>query len=81
MDALNHTGIQVVDWLLKWCFVSNRDTGVNLACALLEDAHLQPVGITSKMSFKRKTEFENATTFLDNPDALYRFVSRQVFSL
>ncbi|XP_078369505.1 pleckstrin-2-like isoform X2 [Oculina patagonica] len=67
------TGIQVIDWLLKWSFVSDRDTGVNLACALLEDAHLQPVGLTSKMSFKRKTEFENATTFLDNPDALYRF--------
>lgn len=67
------SGIQVIDWLLKWCFVSNRETGVDLACALLEDAQLQPVGITSKMSFKRKTEFENATTFLDNPDALYRF--------
>ncbi len=67
----------MIDWLLKWSFVSDRDTGVNLACALLEDAHLQPVGLTSKMSFKRKTEFENATTFLDNPDALYRFVSRQ----
>ncbi|KAJ7363293.1 phosphatidylinositol-3,4-bisphosphate binding [Desmophyllum pertusum] len=48
------TGIQVIDWLLKWCFVSDRNTGVNLACALLEDAHLQPVGLTSKMSFKRK---------------------------
>jgi len=46
---------------------------------LLEDAHLQPVGITSKMSFKRKTEFENATTFMDDPDALYRFVSIWAF--
>jgi len=73
LHKLCFTGIQVIDWLLKWCFVSNRDTGINLACALLEGAHLQPVGITSKMSFKRKTEFENATTFLDNPDALYRF--------
>lgn len=69
----------MIDWLLKWCFVSNRDTGVNLACALLEDAHLQPVGITSKMSFKRKTEFENATTFMDDTDALYRFVSIWAF--
>jgi len=67
------TGIQVIDWLLKWSFVTDRDTGVNLACVLLEDAHLQPVGLTSKISFKRKTEFENATTFLDNTDALYRF--------
>ena len=70
-----YTGIQVIDWLLKWCFVSDRDTGVNLACMLLEDAHLQPVGLTSKLSFKRKTQFQNVTTFLDDTDALYRFVS------
>ena len=49
---------------------------MTLACVLLEDAHLQPVGLTSKTSFKRKTEFEHCTTFLDNPDALYRFVSK-----
>ncbi|KAK2549612.1 Pleckstrin [Acropora cervicornis] len=36
------TGIQVIDWLLKWSFVSNREAGVTLACLLLEDAHLQP---------------------------------------
>lgn len=70
-----YTGIQVIDWLLKWSFVSDRNTGVNLACMLIEDAHLQPVGLTSKISFKRKTEFENATIFLDDTDALYRFVS------
>ena len=70
----------MIDWLLKWSFVCDRETGVILACTLLEDAHLQPVGLISKMSFKRKTEFENATTFLDNPDALYRFVSGK-FSL
>lgn len=67
------TGIQVIDWLLKWSFVSDRDTGISLACMLLEDAHLQPVGLTSKLSFKRKTQFQNVTTFLDNTDALYRF--------
>ena len=55
--------------------MSDRNTGVNLACMLVEDAHLQPVGLTSKLSFKRKTEFENATTFLDDTDAFYRFVS------
>lgn len=67
------TGVQVIDWLLKWSFVSNREKGITLASVLLEDAHLQPVGITSKTSFKRKTKFENCTTFLDSPDALYRF--------
>ena len=46
-----------------------------MACVLLEDAHLQPVGLTSTLSFKQKTEFENAATFLDDTDALYRFVS------
>ena len=42
---------------------------------LLEDAHLQPVGLTSKMSFRKKKEFENANIFLDETGALYRFVS------
>ena len=46
-----------------------------MACVLLEDAHLQPVGLTSTLSFKQKAEFENAATFLDDTDALYRFVS------
>ena len=68
-------GIQVVDWLLRWSFVSDRASGVHLANALLEAAHFQPVGVTSKVSFKRGREFENATTFLDDNDALYRFVS------
>lgn len=67
------TGIQVIDWLLKWSFVSNRETGVTLACMLLEDAYLQPVGLTSKMSFRKKKEFENANIFLDETGALYRF--------
>ena len=72
---LTFAGIQVIDWLLKWSFVHNRDAGRDLACVLLEDAHLQPVGLTSTLSFKQKTEFENAATFLDDTDALYRFVS------
>lgn len=67
------TGIQMVDWLLKWSFVSSRESGIALASVLLEDAHLQPVGITSKTSFRRKTQFENCDTFLDSSDALYRF--------
>ncbi|CAH3039137.1 unnamed protein product [Porites lobata] len=67
------TGIQVIDWLLRWSFVHNRDAGRDLACVLLEDAHLQPVGLTSTLSFKQKAEFENAATFLDDTDALYRF--------
>lgn len=72
---LTFAGIQVIDWLLKWSFVHNRDAGRDLACVLLEDAHLQPVGLTSTLSFKQKAEFENAATFLDDTDALYRFVS------
>lgn len=72
---LTFAGIQVIDWLLKWSFVHNRDAGTDLACVLLEDAHLQPVGLTSTLSFKQKTEFENSSTFLDDTDALYRFVS------
>lgn len=64
----------MIDWLLKWSFVRDRDAGRVLACVLLEDAHLQPVGLTSTLSFKRKAEFENDATFLDDTDALYRFV-------
>ena len=74
-------GIQVIDWMLKWSFVSNREAGVTLACLLLEDAHLQPVGLKSKMSFKRKKGFQDATIFLDETDALYRFVSTGCFSI
>lgn len=74
-------GIQVIDWLLKWSFVSNREAGVTLACLLLEDAHLQPVGLKSKMSFKKKKGFQDATIFLDETDALYRFVSTSCFSI
>lgn len=71
----------MVDWLLKWSFVSSRESGIALASVLLEDAHLQPVGITSKISFRRKTQFENCDTFLDSSDALYRFVSNMPHAL
>lgn len=74
------TGIQVIDWLLKWSFVSNREAGVTLACLLLEGAHLQPVGLKSKMSFKRKKGFQDATIFLDETDALYRFSALRLSS-
>lgn len=72
---LTFAGIQVIDWLLKWSFVHNRDAGRVFACVLLEDAQLQPVGLTSTLSFKQKAKFENDATFLDDTDALYRFVS------
>lgn len=68
-------GVQMIDWLLKWCFVPDREQGVALCNILLEEAHLQPIGMTSKNSFKRKGRNHKAA-FVDESDALYRFVSR-----
>ncbi|XP_031569959.1 pleckstrin-2-like [Actinia tenebrosa] len=66
------TGLQLIDWLLKWCFVPDREQGVALCNILLEEAHLQPVGMTSKNSFKRKRQ-NHKCAFVDESDALYRF--------
>ncbi|XP_048589831.1 pleckstrin-2 [Nematostella vectensis] len=67
------TGTQVVDWLLKWSFVSDRTDGFHLANALLDEAYLQPTGRTSKASFRRGKSEGGVRAFLDNNDALYRF--------
>lgn len=64
----------MIEWLLKWMFVSDHEEGITLANALLYEAYLQPVGVRSKSSFKssRKT---NDMGFCDEDKALYRFVS------
>ncbi|KXJ24597.1 Pleckstrin-2 [Exaiptasia diaphana] len=66
------TGIQIVDWLLKWSFIEDRDEGVGLCNILLEEAHIQPVGMTSKNSFRRNRK-DSRQMFIDETDALYRF--------
>ncbi|XP_028407491.1 pleckstrin-2-like isoform X2 [Dendronephthya gigantea] len=71
------SGTQVVDWLISWSFVEGRMEGVEVGNGLLEQGHLQPVGLRSRNSFKervtdrRRTGEKNA--FCDATNALYRF--------
>ena len=44
---------------------------------LLEEGQLQPVGWASKESFRRKNK--GSKVFLDDTNALYKFVSRGLF--
>ncbi|XP_071960370.1 pleckstrin-like [Antedon mediterranea] len=64
----NHcfTGVALVDWLLEWSFVSNREDGVQQCNRLLGRAYLQALeGDTNGM--------KDAKTFQDERHALYRF--------
>lgn len=67
------SGQQVIEWLLKWMFVKDREEGIILADALLEEAYLQPVGIRSKSSFKSSRKTSKDKGFCDEEKALYRF--------
>ena len=64
---------------MSWSFVEDRMEGVQVGYGLLEQGHLQPVGLRSRNSFKqrvtdrRRTGEKNA--FCDAKNALYRFVS------
>lgn len=64
-------GTCVIDWLESSSSVRNRQEGLLLASALLNEGHLQPAGDVSKNAAEGLAE----TTFLDATDALYYFVS------
>ena len=55
--------------------MKDREEGVILADALLQEAHLQPVGIRSKLSFQSSRKTSSGMGFCDEDKALYRFVS------
>ncbi|XP_068135698.1 pleckstrin [Hyperolius riggenbachi] len=63
------TGTCVVDWLEANKSVRNRQEGLVLASALLNEGHLQPAGDVSKKAAEGLAE----TTLLDTTEALYYF--------
>ncbi|KAM4772790.1 pleckstrin [Rhinophrynus dorsalis] len=67
----NHcfTGTCVIDWLIANNSVRNRQEGLLLASALLNEGHLQPAGDVSKNAAEGLAE----TTLLDISEALYYF--------
>ncbi|XP_063774462.1 pleckstrin isoform X2 [Pseudophryne corroboree] len=69
--VFNHcfTGTCVVDWLEASKSIRNRQEGLVLASALLNEGHLQPAGDVSKSAAEGLAE----TTFLDATEALYYF--------
>uniref|UniRef100_A0A8B9KHV3 Pleckstrin n=1 Tax=Astyanax mexicanus TaxID=7994 RepID=A0A8B9KHV3_ASTMX len=69
----NHcfTGSTVVDWLVSQGKVRNRAEGLMLATGLLNEGFLQPAGDVSKEAAESGAE----SVALDQPDALYYFVS------
>ncbi|KAM4040555.1 pleckstrin isoform 1-T1 [Anomaloglossus baeobatrachus] len=69
--VFNHcfTGTCVIDWLEASKSVRNRQEGLVLASALLNEGHLQPAGDVSKSAAEGLAE----TTFLDTTEALYYF--------
>lgn len=73
-------GTQIVDWLMSWSFVTSRMEGMQVGNSLLEQGHLQPVGLRSRNSIKQRAGKDQARTgernvFCDASNALYRFVS------
>ncbi|KAM4693800.1 pleckstrin [Discoglossus pictus] len=69
--VFNHcfTGTCVIDWLISSKSVRNRQEGLMLASALLNEGHLQPAGDVSKQAAEGLAE----STILDVSDALYYF--------
>ena len=70
------SGTQVVDWLMSWSFVSSRTEGMQVGNSLLEQGHLQPVGLRSRNSIKGSTDRVGTgekNVFCDAANALYRF--------
>ncbi|XP_073529428.1 pleckstrin isoform X2 [Phyllobates terribilis] len=76
--VFNHcfTGTCVIDWLEGSNSVRNRQEGLVLASALLNEGHLQPAGDVSKSAAEGLAE----TTFLDTTEALYYFPDSGFFS-
>uniref|UniRef100_A0A8D0BCU4 Pleckstrin n=1 Tax=Salvator merianae TaxID=96440 RepID=A0A8D0BCU4_SALMN len=74
----NHcfTGSSVIDWLLSNNFVRNRQEGLMLASALLNEGYFQPAGDISKSAVEGLSE----TSFLDHEDAYYYFADSGFFS-
>lgn len=64
-------GDTVIDWLISQNKVRNRLEGVMLATGLLNEGYLQAAGEMSKAAVESNTE----SAFLDQPEALYYFVS------
>lgn len=64
-------GDTVIDWLVYQGKVNNRQEGLILASGLLNEGFLQPAGELSKTASDGIAE----SNFLDQPDALYYFVS------
>ncbi|XP_006638650.1 pleckstrin [Lepisosteus oculatus] len=75
--VFNHcfTGSTVIDWLLSNNKARNRQEGLMLATALLNEGYLQPAGELSKMAAEGVVE----CTLLDQPDALYYFADSGFF--
>lgn len=64
-------GDTVIDWLISQGKVRNRTEGVMLATGLLNEGYLQPAGEMSKAAIESSAE----SAFMDQPNALYYFVS------
>ncbi|XP_053140459.1 pleckstrin isoform X4 [Hemicordylus capensis] len=73
----NHcfTGSCVIDWLLSNSSIRNRQEGLMLAAALLNEGYFQPAGDTSKNAAEGLSE----TSFLDCDDAYYYFADSGFF--
>jgi hypothetical protein len=59
-------GSEIVDWLLRWSLVRNRDNGAAMAQTLMRLGHLQQVCLKDGSGVSPK--------FADS-DTLYKFVS------
>ncbi|XP_066552911.1 pleckstrin [Amia ocellicauda] len=75
--VFNHcfTGSTVVDWLMSNNRARNRDEGLMLATALLNEGYLQAAGDLSKGAAEGVSE----CVLLDQPDALYYFADSGFF--
>ncbi|MGH0131337.1 UNVERIFIED_CONTAM: hypothetical protein FKN15_056382 [Acipenser sinensis] len=69
--VFNHcfTGNTVIDWLMANSKIRNRQEGLMLATALLNEGYLQPAGDISKNAVETVSD----VTLLDQHDALYYF--------
>ena len=65
-------GSEIVDWLLRWSLVRNRENGAAMAQTLLKLGHLQQVCLRDGSTVSPK---------FSDTDKLYRFVSSVLCSL
>ena len=70
-------GSHVIDWLLSSNFIQNRQEGLMVASALLNEGYFQPAGDVAKSAVEGLTE----TSFLDDEDAYYYFVSVKAWAI